>query len=172
MRNTTLRIASAPEVRTLLKTDAFAIENNELQKRQEAQKRQKGFGFAIFALLAFFAVNDFSHRMPQLRKSVLTSASALIFLLACCPAAFAQATGDGIWIRSAFFGEAQTFDRCLGHQPGQGQYHHHVHPICLRAQLDDNLVTISTGHTGTQYRDKAASCSPYVVPASSVCSRG
>ena len=91
-----------------------------------------------------------------MRKTTLRTASAIIFLLACCPAAFAQATGDGIWIRSAFFGEAQTFDRCLGHQPGQGQYHHHVHPICLRAQLDDNLVTVGTGRTGTQYREKAA----------------
>ena len=91
-----------------------------------------------------------------MRTATLRIASAIIFLLTCYTAVSAQAAGDGIWIRSAFFGEAQTFDRCLGHQPGQGQYHHHVHPICLRAQLEDNLVTVSSGRTGTVYREKAA----------------
>ena len=64
------------------------------------------------------------------------------FLFACSIAAFAQppgGQGDGIWLRNAYYGESQTFDRCLGHQPGNGQYHHHVQPVCLRAQLDDNL---------------------------------
>ncbi len=64
--------------------------------------------------------------------------------------------GDGIWIRNAFYGEAQTFDKCLGHQPGNGQYHHHAQPVCLRAQLDDNLITAGSGRTGTQYRERAA----------------
>lgn len=67
-----------------------------------------------------------------------------------------QQQGDGIWVRNAYYGEAQTFDKCLGHQPGNGQYHHHAHPICLRAQLEDNLVTVSSGRTGTIYREKAA----------------
>lgn len=82
-----------------------------------------------------------------------------IFLIGCPAIAFGQPPGqqgDGIWIRNAFFGEAQTFDKCLGHQPGNGQYHHHAQPVCLRAQLDDNLITVSTGRTGTVYREKAS----------------
>lgn len=64
--------------------------------------------------------------------------------------------GDGIWVRNAYYGEAQTFDKCLGHQPGNGQYHHHAHPVCLRAQLDDNLVAVNTSRTGTSYKEKSA----------------
>jgi hypothetical protein len=63
-------------------------------------------------------------------------------------------TGDGIWGRNAAFGELETFDLCNGHQPGSGQYHHHVNPICLRAQLSDNLVLVSTGRLGKQYAEK------------------
>lgn len=74
--------------------------------------------------------------------------------------AFVQAQpggqGDGIWVRNAYYGEAQTFDKCLGHQPGNGQYHHHAQPICLRAQLDDNIVAVNTSRTGTTYREKSA----------------
>ena len=64
--------------------------------------------------------------------------------------------GDGIWIRNAYFGELQTFDRCFGHQPGNGLYHHHVQPICLRAQMNDNLVTVRSSRTGTIYREKTS----------------
>lgn len=64
--------------------------------------------------------------------------------------------GDGIWIRNAYYGELQTFDRCFGHQPGNGQYHHHVQPLCLRAQLNDNLETVRVGRTGTIYREKSS----------------
>ena len=64
--------------------------------------------------------------------------------------------GDGVWIRNAYYGELQTFDRCFGHQPGNGQYHHHVQPICLRAQLNDNLVAVREGRTGTNYREKSS----------------
>ncbi len=88
--------------------------------------------------------------------------SKIILIIACVfiSCAFVQAQpggqGDGIWVRNAYYGEAQTFDKCLGHQPGQGQYHHHAHPICLRAQLDDNLITVSTSRTGAVYREKSA----------------
>ncbi len=81
------------------------------------------------------------------------------FLFACSIAAFAQppgGQGDGIWLRNAYYGESQTFDRCLGHQPGNGQYHHHVQPVCLRAQLDDNLEKVSTLRVGTVYKEKAS----------------
>ena len=64
------------------------------------------------------------------------------------------ASGDGIWYRNAAYGEISTFDGCNGHQPEQGQYHHHVNPLCLRAQLNDNLVVVSTGRIGTQYSEK------------------
>ncbi|MBL8190599.1 MAG: YHYH protein [Acidobacteria bacterium] len=81
----------------------------------------------------------------------------ILFLLVCSFTAFAQppgGQGDGVWLRNAYYGEAQTFDRCLGHQPGNGQYHHHVQPICLRAQLDDNLELVGTSRVGAAYREK------------------
>lgn len=64
------------------------------------------------------------------------------------------ASGDGIWRRNAAYGEAQTFDSCLGHQPGNGDYHYHVNPVCLRAQLGDNLIAVRTSRTGTTYQEK------------------
>lgn len=63
-------------------------------------------------------------------------------------------SGDGIWRRNAYYGEFLTFDECHGHQPGTGQYHYHVSPVCLRAELNDNLVTIHTGRTGTTYTEQ------------------
>lgn len=88
---------------------------------------------------------------------MMKTALTIFFFLACSAAAFAQppgGQGDGIWLRNAYYGEAQTFDRCLGHQPGNGQYHHHVQPICLRAQLDDNLEKVSALRIGVVYREK------------------
>src|SRR5580704_18432397 len=64
-------------------------------------------------------------------------------------------TGDGIWVRNAAYGELETFDNCNGHQPGSGMYHHHINPVCLRAQLGDNVVAVSTGRLGTQYAEKS-----------------
>ncbi len=69
----------------------------------------------------------------------------------------AGGSGDGVWVRNAYFGEGQTFDKCLGHQPGQGLYHHHAHPICLRAQLDDNLIIVNGSRVGTFYHEKNSS---------------
>ncbi|MFN0119677.1 MAG: YHYH protein [Blastocatellia bacterium] len=80
----------------------------------------------------------------------------LFLALAAMPVFCQPQQGDGIWLRNAAYGEFQTFDGCNGHQPGNGQYHHHINPICLRAQLGDNLVAASTGRTGTVYREKAA----------------
>ncbi len=65
--------------------------------------------------------------------------------------------GDGVWLRDALFGEVETFDPCLAHQPGQGQYHNHVQPICLRSQLGDNVQIVATGRAGSVYREKAGS---------------
>ncbi len=68
--------------------------------------------------------------------------------------------GDGIWLRDAFYGEAQTFDACVGHQPGNGQYHHHASPTCLRAQLGDNVELVRTTRTGPIYRENPSKPSP------------
>ena len=68
----------------------------------------------------------------------------------------AMQNGDGIWLRDALFGERDTFDSCLAHQPGQGMYHNHVQPICLRSQLADNVEIIATSRTGNIYSEKTA----------------
>lgn len=70
------------------------------------------------------------------------------------PPGAAPPGGDGIWRRWALYGEGQTFDACLGHQPGTGDYHHHAEPLCLRAQLSDNLVLSHTLRTGPVYSEK------------------
>ncbi|HVW11259.1 MAG TPA: YHYH protein [Bryobacteraceae bacterium] len=66
------------------------------------------------------------------------------------------AGGDGLWRRNAYYGEFLTFDSCLGHQPNTGQYHYHVSPTCLRAELGDNLVVVRRGRTGTIYAEQTA----------------
>lgn len=79
-----------------------------------------------------------------------------------CGAAMAQppgqggASGDGIWRRNAAYGEAQTFDTCMGHQPQTGTYHYHVNPICLRAQLNDNVVLARNSRVGAIYQEKTS----------------
>ncbi len=64
--------------------------------------------------------------------------------------------GDGIWRRNAYFGELQTLDTCFGHQPGNGDYHYHANPVCLRAQLDDNIELVRSKRTGSTFKEKAA----------------
>jgi uncharacterized protein (TIGR03437 family) len=66
------------------------------------------------------------------------------------------ASGDGIWRRNAAFGEIQTFDSCQGHQPGNGAYHYHVNPLCLRAQLGDNVVLVKNSRIGAFYKEKTS----------------
>src|ERR1019366_9078901 len=61
--------------------------------------------------------------------------------------------GDGIWRRNAYYGELLTFDSCVGHQPGSGQYHYHASPLCLRAQLNDNLITVRSSRNGSTYSE-------------------
>lgn len=43
---------------------------------------------------------------------------------------------QGIWNRDALYFEGISFDDCLGHAAGNGEYHHHVSPNCLYAHLD------------------------------------
>jgi uncharacterized protein (TIGR03437 family) len=81
------------------------------------------------------------------------------FLLCVAGTLYGQPTGgrgDGIWLRNAYYGETQTFDSCVGHQPGSGQYHHHANPVCLRAQLGDNLELIQASRNGSAYREKTS----------------
>jgi hypothetical protein len=64
--------------------------------------------------------------------------------------------GDGIWRRNAAYGESQTFDTCLGHQTNTGDYHYHVNPLCLRAQLNDNVVVLRNSRIGPVYHEKSS----------------
>jgi hypothetical protein len=43
---------------------------------------------------------------------------------------------QGIWTRTAYFWELVSFDTCYGHADGNGNYHHHVNPICLYNYTD------------------------------------
>jgi uncharacterized protein (TIGR03437 family) len=61
--------------------------------------------------------------------------------------------GDGIWRRNAYFGELLTFDACVGHQPGGGNYHYHANPLCLRAELNDNIVTLRSSRNGSSFAE-------------------
>lgn len=101
---------------------------------------------------------SYNCRVPWIMK---THYRTLIALTATLALAIAQpppggALGDGIWLRNAFFGEAQTFDACGGHQPGNGQYHHHAAPNCLREQLNDNIERVRNLRTGPVFREKSA----------------
>lgn len=90
----------------------------------------------------------------------------LSILILAAVAAFAQpgggppggagGQGDGIWRRNAYWGEGQTFDACVGHQPGNGDYHYHANPLCLRYQLGDNLVLLRQARTGPVYAEKTS----------------
>ena len=43
---------------------------------------------------------------------------------------------EGIWNRDAYYWEGASFDDCLGHPAGNGEYHHHVSPTCLYDDTD------------------------------------
>jgi hypothetical protein len=43
---------------------------------------------------------------------------------------------QGIWNRNAYYWEGGGFDDCLGHPQQNGEYHHHVIPICLVSEAD------------------------------------
>lgn len=42
-----------------------------------------------------------------------------------------------VWHRDALVFEGPSFDDCLGHPAGNGEYHHHVSPDCLYDHLND-----------------------------------
>jgi hypothetical protein len=64
-------------------------------------------------------------------------------------------SGDGIWRRDAnsIYGEVYTFDPCKAHQPGSGEYHYHANPVCLRYQLNDNIVGANVGTNSATYTE-------------------
>ena len=81
---------------------------------------------------------------------------ALCVAMPCAAQPGGMQSGDGVWLRDAYFGEVESFDSCLAHQPGQGMHHNHVQPVCLRFALGDNVEIAGTGRTGSIYREKAA----------------
>jgi len=112
--------------------------------------------------LPFYALNRAGKPTSsrELTMNKLTTMKILGMLAVCVGTTHAQPagmqTGDGIWLRDALFGEVETFDSCFAHQPGQGTYHNHIQPICLRHQLEDNVEIVATGRNGSTYREKAA----------------
>ena len=66
-----------------------------------------------------------------------------------------QGQGDGVWRRDAMsiYGEIYTLDPCKAHQPGTGEYHYHANPVCLRYQLNDNLVGTNVGTSAATYTE-------------------
>lgn len=42
-----------------------------------------------------------------------------------------------IWHQDALIWEGSSFDDCLGHSAGNGEYHHHINPTCLYDDTDD-----------------------------------
>ena len=61
--------------------------------------------------------------------------------------------GDGVWRRDAMYGESASFDPCNAHQPGSGEYHYHVDPVCLRFQLGDNITGTNVGTATASYKE-------------------
>jgi uncharacterized protein (TIGR03437 family) len=99
----------------------------------------------------------------------MKAVSTLLAILTAIPVLYAQGgppgggpgggstgNGDGIWRRNAAYGEPQTFDTCLGHQTNTGAYHYHVNPLCLRAQLGDNVVLVKNSRVGAVYQEKTS----------------
>jgi|TARA_B110000908_G_scaffold170819_1_gene231496 hypothetical protein len=45
---------------------------------------------------------------------------------------------QGVWFQDALVFEGSSFDACLGHPAGNGEYHHHVNPTCLYNDSDED----------------------------------
>jgi len=58
---------------------------------------------------------------------------------------------QGIWNRDALVWEGISFDACLGHPAGNGEYHHHVSPNCLYDQLNDEQHSDLIGYAFDGY---------------------
>ncbi|GAB3837634.1 YHYH protein [Hymenobacter jeollabukensis] len=46
--------------------------------------------------------------------------------------------GQGVWNQNAVVVEGPSFDSCLGHPAGNGEYHHHLNPRCLYNDRDSS----------------------------------
>jgi hypothetical protein len=53
---------------------------------------------------------------------------------------------QGVWNRDALVWEGISFDDCLGHAAGNGEYHHHVTPNCLYDHLNDAVHSELIGY--------------------------
>ncbi|MCB0769732.1 MAG: YHYH protein [Flavobacteriales bacterium] len=53
---------------------------------------------------------------------------------------------QGVWNRDALVWEGISFDDCLGHAAGNGEYHHHVSPNCLYFHLNDEVHSDLIGY--------------------------
>jgi hypothetical protein len=53
---------------------------------------------------------------------------------------------QGVWNRDALVWEGISFDDCLGHAAGNGEYHHHVSPNCLYDHLNDAVHSELIGY--------------------------
>lgn len=46
---------------------------------------------------------------------------------------------QNVWQQNAIIVEGPSFDDCLGHPAGNGEYHHHLNPTCL---YNDSLTNV------------------------------
>jgi len=53
---------------------------------------------------------------------------------------------QNVWFRNAYFFEGASFDDCLGHPAPNGEYHHHVNPVCLYDLFYTNLHSPIIGY--------------------------
>jgi len=53
---------------------------------------------------------------------------------------------QNIWHRDALVFEGTSFDNCLGHPAPNGEYHHHVNPVCLYDHTDGTLHSPIIGY--------------------------
>jgi hypothetical protein len=61
---------------------------------------------------------------------------------------------SSVWFQNAWFWEhliAETFDSCLGHPNGSGEYHTHVSPACLYDITDSAQVSPLVGYAFDSY---------------------
>jgi hypothetical protein len=58
---------------------------------------------------------------------------------------------QGVWNRDALVWEGISFDACLGHPAGNGEYHHHVSPNCLYDHLNDEQHSDLIGYAFDGY---------------------
>ena len=83
---------------------------------------------------------------------------------------FMMPKGSGIWNRNTAVGDATTLDHANAHPTvtGTNEYHNHLNPVALRAELHDNIYYSGSTSTGlfpfdTGVITKATNSSPIVI---------